>query len=198
MRTRCSGKEGSAVGDAMNNTTAAGNASVAAMQARMRGKLARQAAYQEAYDLEGAAAAQGYIAGDNMMTMRQNEVAALGAARADAGASGFAASSGSKAQVEQSVAEQFEVAIANMQKSNAISDQNSRYAANVRRSEGEQQMRVAEVEAQYYDKVARQNRHAFMPNLIGGTLLEGAKFGMSFASMQPGGKQPQSGEQGGK
>lgn len=188
MWSGCSGKEGSAVGDAVNNSTQAGNADLRAMQARTSGKLAQQKAYQEAYDLERTAAQQGFIAGDNMMTLRQNEVAAIGTARAEAGASGFAASSGSKAQVEQSVAEQFEVAIANMQKSNAISDQSSRYAAQVRRSEGEQQKRISDVEAQYYDKVARQNRHAFMPNLIGSTLLQSAQFGLNFVSAGQGGR----------
>lgn len=179
------------MGDALNNATAAGNADVAALQARTQGRLARQQARQEAYDLEAAAAAQSAIAADNMMTLRQNEAAAIGTARAEAGASGFAVSSGSKAQAEQSVAEQFEVAIANLQKSNSIADQNARYAANVRRSEGEQQLRLAEVQAQYQEKVARMNRHALLPSLVGGVLTQGALFGLNFVG---GG---QSGSQGG-
>lgn len=169
------------MGDALNNATAAGNAGLAALQARTQGRLARQQARQEAYDLEASAAAQSAIAADNMMTLRQNEAAAIGAARAEAGASGFAANEGSKAQAEQSVAEQFEVAIANLQRSNSIADRNARYAADVRRSEGEQQLRLAEVQAQYQDRQARLYRRAFLPSLVGGVLTQGSLFGMRFA-----------------
>lgn len=168
------------MGDRLNYSTAAGNADVAAMQARTQGRFARQQARQEAFDLERSAAAQSAIAADNMMTLRQNGAAAVAAARAEAGASGFGASAGSKARVEQSVAEQFETAIANMQRSNSISDQNLRYAAGVRRSEGEQQWRLAEVAAQYQGKLARMNRRVFLPSLVGGALTQGSLFGLNF------------------
>jgi len=185
------------VGDALNHATAAGNADLAAMQARAQGRLARQQARQEAFDLERSAAAQSAIAADNMMTLRQNGTAAVAAARAEAGASGFGASAGSKARVEQSVAEQFEAAIANLQRSNSISDQNSRYAANVRRSEGEQQMRLAEVAAQYQGRLARMNRRAFLPSLVGGALMQGSMFGLNFVGSGGKGDNSKGGNSGG-
>lgn len=170
------------MGEAINNVAAAGNASVSAMQARTQGTLARNQAYQRAYDLESVAAAQNVIAADNMMTLRQNEAAAVGGARAEAGASGLSASSGSMLRAEQSVAEQFDVAVANLQRSAAISDQSARYQAAVTRSEGEQQKRLAEIQAAYYDRVARISRNAFWPSLVGGGLMTGAGiYGRYFA-----------------
>lgn len=175
------------MGEAINNGTAAGNASVSAMQARTQGTLARNQAYQRAYDLESVAAAQNVIAADNMMTLRQNEAAAVGGARAAAGASGLSASSGSMLRAEQSVAEQFDVAVANLQRSAAISDQSARYQAAVTRSEGEQQKRLAEIQAAYYDKVSRINRNAFWPSLIGSSLTKGADIYLRFFANGAGG-----------
>ena len=131
------------------------NYSSQAATARANGIAQRQQAYAHAYKLETDAANQSYLAADNMMTMRRNQAAAVDEARLANGASGFDVSGGSKLQAEQSVADVFEQAIANMMRSNTISDQNARMQAHAFRRQGDTSLNLGNIQADYLNRMSR-------------------------------------------
>ncbi len=154
----------------VNSKAAAANESLQAMQARTQGIADRKAAYARAYGLEADAAAQGYIAGQQMQTQRQNQTAAVAEQRMHSGASGFAASAGSKLRAEMSTAQIFEEVIANMGKSYAIQDQNARSQAAQLRKEGDDALKLSQIMSNYYSRTAKINSTAANWQLLGGTL----------------------------
>lgn len=158
------------MGTYLNMSTAAAQGRADASTARANGRVQRNQAYANAYKLEADATASSHIAGDNMMTLRRNQALQLAAVRAAAGASGFAPSSGSKAGVERSTAEIFEMAIANMMQSNTIAEQNARAQANAMRRWGDTGQELANVQAGYLDKLAGINSRTAPWTFVGGGL----------------------------
>lgn len=160
-----------------------------AVTARANGIAQRQQAYANAYKLETDAASQSYLAADNMMTMRRNQTAAVDETRLANGASGFDASGGSKLQAEQSVADVFEQAIANMMKSNTISDQNARMQANAYRRQGDTSLNLGNIQADYLNRMSSINRKYSRWALVGSALSSMGSFG-SKANWGSGGTHP--------
>lgn len=161
------------MGDYINSRTQAANYGVQATQARAQGSVARRQAYAQAYKLDFDSAQNGYIAGEQMMTARQNALEKLAANRNAQGASGFAFT-GSKLRTEQSLAEVLDAAIENMGKSYAISDQNARLQAAEYRKEGDVAQELANVQAGYYDRMASISKRVGRLQLFGGALNLGA------------------------
>ena len=156
------------------------NYSSQAATARTNGLAQRQQAYANAYKLETDAASQGYLAADNMMTMRRNQAAAVDEARLANGASGFDASGGSKLQVEQSVADVFEQAIANMMKSTTISDQNARMQANAYRRQGDTSLNLGNIQADYLNRMSGISGKYSRWALVGSGLSTLGQVGMKY------------------
>lgn len=143
------------MGDGINSFASATNHRSEAITARTNARLAKRQAYADAYRLEADSRESLVMAGDQMMTMRRNQAEQVGQRRAAAGASGFAASSGSNLVAEQSVAEVLEMAVANAARSAAISDVNARGQAAATRRYGDTAYNVGMVQAEYQDKKAR-------------------------------------------
>lgn len=141
-----------------------------AMEARTNGLAQRKQAYSNAYGLEDASAQNGYITGQKMETMRQNQTAAVAATRLQNGSNGFGASGGSKLQQEMSTAQMFEEAIANLGKSYAVSDQNARRSADQLRKEGEDAYKMGNVMGNYYSRASKIQSTAGNWQLFGGAM----------------------------
>lgn len=168
------------MGGFVNSSTAAANAQLQAAQARTQGVLQRRQAYADAYKLESDSAAALMVAGENAAVLRQNQAAQVAAARVQNGGSGFDASSGSVLRREQSVAEEFEQAIANMGRSAAVQDANARAQAVQLRREGDSAVLLADIMGDYYGRVARANRVAAGWNLLGGALSTVGNLGLQY------------------
>lgn len=166
------------------------NYSSQAATARANAIAQRQQAYANAYKLETDAASQSYLAADNMMTMRRNQTAAVDETRLANGASGFDASGGSKLQAEQSVADVFEQAIANMMKSNTISDQNTRMQANAYRRQGDTSLNLGNIQADYLNRMSSINRKYSKWALVGSGLSTLGQLGMKYNWKGSGGTHP--------
>lgn len=147
------------MGQFLNSRTQGANYSVQASEARTQGALQRRQAYANAYKLEADSREKGLIVGDNMMRAESNALARIAALRGQVGASGFA-ESGSKLREEQSTAEALKMAISDMGRSYAISDRNARNQANEYRREGDTALRLANIQGDLYDRLARINRKA--------------------------------------
>lgn len=158
------------MGQFVNSSAASANAAQQSIQARTQGIADRKAAYARAYGLERDTAEQGYIAAQQMQTMRQNQTAAVASTRLHNAASGFSASTGSKLRSEASTAQIFEETIANLGKSYAIQDQNARNQANQLRKEGDDALKMSQIMSNYYSRVSKINSTAANWQLLGGTL----------------------------
>lgn len=121
----------------------------AAREAESKGDASRTAYYKQATNLEKEARADSHLAGRNMMRARENQNSALSAVRTKRASSGFTAE-GSGQQEEIAAADVMERAISDMSLSNAISDQNKRYAADVSRFQGDLGMTAARNTANQY------------------------------------------------
>lgn len=168
------------MGGYLNSATASANAATQGAQARTQGLLQRKQAYANAYKLDADAEASNLLAGEQMATMRQNQAAAIAAQRVQAASSGFSASSGSMLRGEQSVAEAFEQAIANIGKSAAIQDANAREQAGQLRREGDTALALSNVQGAFYDRVARINRYSALVNLAGDALSTAGNLGLTY------------------
>lgn len=157
------------MGQFVNSSAASANAAQQSVQARTQGLADRKVAYARAYGLERDSAEQGYIAAQQMQTMRQNQTAATASTRLDNASSGFAASSGSKLRHEMSTAQIFEEVIAHAGKSYAITDQNARSQAFQLRKEGDDALKMSDIMANYYSRVSKINSTAANWHLLGGT-----------------------------
>lgn len=155
------------MGSFVNSRADAANAGAAAMEAAVAGSMQRKQRYAAAYGLERESADAGWLAGRQLMAMRQNEDLAVGGERARGSASGFAAASGSKLERERSVAEVLEEAIANAATSYAVQDEAARNQAARLRKEGDEALRMGEVAARYY------GRRAKVANTVGNWQLAG-------------------------
>ena len=158
------------MGEYLNMNASATNMGGSATQARTNAMLARRQAYADAYKLEADADAASHVAGDNMMTMRQNQSANRAAARVVSAISGFAG--GSAHARELSMAEYFEKVVGDAAKSNAISYQNASEQAGVLRRQGETQYTLGNIQANAYDRMAAINRHAAPWLGVGGLMSQ--------------------------
>ena len=168
------------MGDGVNMYASAANQRTDAMTTRANGRLQRQQAYANAYKLEDDAARGSHVAADNMMTMRRNQSAAVAASRVAHAASGFGASGGSKLAAEASVAEVFEKAIADAAKSNAIADVNAREQANAFRRQGDTALNLANINADYLNRLAAINSKAAPWMMLGSALSLGGSLTNQF------------------
>lgn len=141
---------GQIIGNLGQANTYKAQASVALAQ----GRAQKSAANKRAWNLEEEARSDSLLAGTNMMRQRENQTAAQASVRNAAAASGFT-SQGSGQQAEIATADIFETAIRDMALSNAISDSNKRYAADVTRFQGNLAMQQAETAATQYTKLAK-------------------------------------------
>lgn len=103
----------------------------------------KSVAYRQANNLEAEAISDSYMAAENMSRTRANQNAATSTARTMRGASGFT-DEGSATQPEMAIADVFEQAINDMSLSNAINDQNKRFAATTTRYQGDLGMMAGE------------------------------------------------------
>lgn len=145
------------MGQITGNLAQAGNYKAQASVARAQGRAQRAAANKRAFHLEEEARADSVLAGKSMERMRQNQTAAQASVRNAAAGSGFT-SQGSGQQAEIATADVFETAIRDMSLSNAISDSNKRYAADVSRFQGGLAMQQAEAAAAQYSSLAKTAR----------------------------------------
>lgn len=141
---------GQIIGNLGQSNTYKAQASVALAQ----GRAQKAAANKRAWNLEEEARSDSVLAGKNMMRQRENQTAAQAAVRNAAAASGFT-NQGSGQQAEIATADIFETAIRDMALSNAISDSNKRYAADVSRFQGDLAMQQAQAAASQYNSLAK-------------------------------------------
>lgn len=167
------------MGHYLDSHTQAANAGMQAAQVRAQGQVQRRQAYENAYKLESDSRARGAIVGDNMMRAGANAVARLAVLRAQQGGSGFA-EAGSKLRAEQSTAEVLSAAIADMGRSYAVSDQNERNQANVFRHEGDAALELANIQGDFYDRMARIQRKVAPWFMLGEGLQLGSQALMMF------------------
>lgn len=158
---------GAPIGNLMMSNQYKGQAKVAHAQ----GRAQQTAAYKQAYNLEEEARSDSLLASTNMMRQRENQTATQASVRNAAAASGFT-SQGSGQQAEIATADIFETAIRDMALSNAISDSNKRYAADVTRFQGNLAMQAAEDTAEQYSMLAKNAKTAGYLQ-AGGSLIGG-------------------------
>ncbi len=151
-----------------------------AHMARVQGLQQKMEAYQKAYSLEDQSAKNSYLAMQNMMAARQNQSAAVASELTRGAGSGFMASTGTMRRNQQGVAEIVEAAIANMNKSNVISDENARTQAAQYRSFGDQAMTMANIQADYYSKLAKTAKKASWWGLVGDIGLQAMSMGLTY------------------
>lgn len=154
------------MGQIAGNFMAASNYRAQASTARSQGRAQQAFFNKRAENLEEEAASDSHLAARNTGRMRQNQSTAMGSARAARGASGFT-SEGSGSQAEIATADVFESALADMALSNAISDSNKRYAAEVSRYQGGLAMQQAESAVSQYKGLARNATTAGLVQGIG-------------------------------
>lgn len=145
---------GQIIGNLGQAKTYKAQASVALAQ----GRAQKAAASKRAFNLEEEARSDSILAGKNMMRQRENQTAAQATVRNAIASSGFT-SQGSGQQAEIATADIFETAIRDMALSNAISDSNKRYAADVSRYQGDLAMQQAEAAASQYNSLAKRPGH---------------------------------------
>lgn len=121
----------------------------AARAAESEGRAIKTSAYRQANNLETEAKTDSVMDAENMSRMATNKNSAKASIRTNKGASGFT-SEGSNTQSEIVVADIFDQAISDMSLSNAISDQNKRYAAEMTRYQGDLGMQSATAKASQY------------------------------------------------
>lgn len=154
------------MGEYLNMNAGATNLSSDAAVGRANAVLARRQAYADAYKLEADADAAGYVAGDNMMTMRRNASVNRAAARVAGAISGF---SGNNAR-ELSVADYFEQLLGDAAKSHAVAYRNAAEQAGAVRRQGETQFNVGMVQADAAARLAGINRRVAPWLGVGGLL----------------------------
>lgn len=154
------------MGQTIGNFAAASNYRAQASVARAQGRAQQTFFNKKAENLEAEAVSDSHLSARNMGRMRQNQSAAMGTALAQRGASGLT-SEGSGQQAEIAMADVFENAIGDMALSNAISDSNKRYAAEVSRYQGGLAMQQANAAASQYNTLARNATTAGLVQGIG-------------------------------
>lgn len=164
------------MGQIIGNLGQANNYKAQASVALAQGRAQKAAANKQAFNLEEEARTDSVLAGKNMMRQRENQTAAQATVRNAAASSGFS-SQGSGQQSEIAAADIFETAIRDMALSNAISDSNKRYAADVSRFQGNLAMQQAEAAASQYNSLAKTAKTSAWLQLgstvagVGGALL---------------------------
>lgn len=147
------------MGQIIGNLGQAKNYKAQASVALAQGRAKKTAANKQAYNLEEEARSDSILAGKNMMRQRENQTAAQATVRNAAATSGFT-SQGSGQQAEIATADIFETAIRDMALSNAISDSNKRYAADVSRFQGDLAMQQAEAAATQYRRLGKSAQNS--------------------------------------
>lgn len=168
------------MGTFVNARTDAANSAIKATEARTQGLVQRQQAYQKAYGLESDSAQEGYMSALQMGEVRERQIASVAASRAAAAASGFDASSGTKLGAETSVLDMFEQQLSNMTLSHAINDSNAREQANELRREGDTALTLANIQSNYYKKVAKSQRNASWGYLVGNAFTKFGDFSATY------------------
>lgn len=164
------------MGQIIGNLGQANNYKAQASVALAQGRAQKAAANKQAFNFEEEARTDSVLAGKNMMRQRENQTAAQATVRNAAASSGFS-SQGSGQQSEIAAADIFETAIRDMALSNAISDSNKRYAADVSRFQGNLAMQQAEAAASQYNSLAKTAKTSAWLQLgstvgsLGGALL---------------------------
>ncbi|MGN0869456.1 MAG: hypothetical protein ACI4O9_08055 [Akkermansia sp.] len=158
------------MGQFVNSSSNSANYAQQSAEARTNALAQRRQAYANAYALEENSAQSGYITGQQMSTMRQNQSAAIASTRLTNASSGIDASGGSKLRQEQSTAQILEEAIANLGQSYAISDQNARRQAARLRKEGDDAYTIGQIMANYYSRASKIQSTAANWQLLGGGL----------------------------
>ncbi|MEG0025091.1 MAG: hypothetical protein RR719_07080 [Akkermansia sp.] len=147
------------IGTIAGNFASAKTYKAQARVAEAQGRAQRSAAYRRAFNLEEEARADSVLVGKNMMTARENETAALATVRNERGASGLT-QEGSGGVAEALTADVFDKAIGDLALSNAISDSNKRYSADVSRFQGDLAMQQASAQAAQYGRLGKSARNA--------------------------------------
>lgn len=164
------------MGGYLNAKAGAANYGSQAAVTKANALLAKRQAYAEAYKLEADARDAAHVAGDNMMTMRQNESTNRAAARVAGAISGFA---GNNVR-ELSVAEYFEKAIADAARSNAVQQANARDAAVQLRRSGDSEYAMGMVQGNALEQQARiQSSYAPWVG-VGGALSTLGNLGLKY------------------
>lgn len=172
------------MGQTIGNFATASNYRAQASVARAQGRAQQTAAKRRAENLEAEAVSDSHLAALNMGRMRENQTAAMGSARAARGGSGFT-SEGSGSQAEVSVADIFDTAIRDMSLSNAISDSNKRYAADVARFQGNLAMQQGEAAAAQYKGLARNATAAGLVQGLGSVGAAALGYSLGYQQTNP-------------
>jgi hypothetical protein len=164
------------MGAYLNAQSNAANLSMQGATAKANAKIAKRQAYADAYKLEADAASAAKIAGDNMMTLRQNETAQRASARLAGAMSGF---SGNNTR-EMSVAEYFEKVLGDASRSNAIQSANAQAQATQLRHQGDSQYQMGIVQGNAYQAMASV-QSSYAPWVgVGGALSTIGQLGMMY------------------
>lgn len=151
-----------------------GNAANLASKGRAaltNGYIARHNAYQQAEQKEYSAKQKNIIAAMNMERLAGNRTAAMDAALAAQGGSGFTSqdSGGTNEREASRLALQ---QLADLGMSAAVEDSSARFDALLLRQSGEQQLRVAQGEAEYYQRMASLTRRSANVSAVANGALE--------------------------
>lgn len=149
-----------------------------------QGRAQKAAASKRAFNLEEEARSDSILAGKNMMRQRENQTAAQATVRNAVASSGFT-SQGSGQQAEIATADIFETAIRDMALSNAISDSNKRYAADVSRYQGDLAMQQAEAAASQYNSLAKTARTSALIQGIGSVGAGALGYALGYQQTDP-------------
>ena len=164
------------MGAYLNAQSNAANLSMQGATAKANAKIAKRQAYADAYKLEADAASAARIAGDNMMTLRQNETAQRASARLASAMSGF---SGNNTR-ELSVAEYFEKVLGDAARSNAIQSANAQAQAVQLRHQGDSQYQMGMVQGNAYQAMASV-QSSYAPWVgVGGALSTLGQIGLTY------------------
>lgn len=154
------------MGQFVGNLAKARSYKTQASVVRAQGRAQQTFLNKRADFLEDEAVSDSHLAVLNMGRMRQNQGAAMGSARAARAASGLTAE-GSGQQAEVATADVFERAIGDMALSNAISDSNKRYGAQMARFQGGLAVQQADEAASQYRDLSRNAMRAGLIQGIG-------------------------------
>lgn len=155
----------------------AANQEAQGRNALTNGIISRRNAYQQAQQMEYTGRQKSLIAAMNMERMSRNRTAQMDAALAAQGGSGFTGQDSGTTN-EQEVGRQMLQQLVDMNTSNAIEDSTLRFDATLQRVSGDQQLRVAQNEAEYQQRMARITRRTGNVQALIGAGIEGISTGV--------------------
>lgn len=170
---------GSVLSGYLSSRGAAANQQAQGRAALTNGYIGRHNAYQQATQMEYTARQQSLIAAMNMERMSSNRTAQMDAALAAQGGSGFT-SQDSGGTNEREAGRRMLQQLVDMGMSNAVEDSTLRFDATLQRVSGDQQLRVAQIEAEYQQRMARITRRQGNVQALLGAGMEVGKLALSF------------------